>query len=128
MAHVLLLEPNTLLAAAYTQALQHAGHKVTHRSSGQAAVEAADAASPDIVVLELQLTAHNGIEFLHEFRSYPDWQKVPVVINTLLPPSRIALAEEALRRDLGVGAILYKPRASLQDLLRVIREQLDEPA
>lgn len=68
--HVLLIEPNTLLAATYRQALQHAGHEVRHVTGAQAAVMAADGRTPDVVVLELQLPQHSGLEFLHEFRSY----------------------------------------------------------
>jgi CheY-like chemotaxis protein len=120
--HVLLLEPNTLLAKTYTAALQHAGHSVAHATGAQAAVNAADKRQPDVVVLELQLPAHSGLEFLHEFRSYPEWQAVPVVVHSMVSPAQTAAVEEGLRRDLGVHAVLYKPRTSLQQLLRAVRE------
>ena len=122
MANVLLIEPNTVLATMYTQALLHAGHSVAHATGAQSAVDAADRQLPDVVILELQLPNHSGIEFLHEFRSYAEWQTVPVIVNTALPPAHMARASEPLRRDLGVLEILYKPRTSLQDILRVARE------
>jgi DNA-binding response OmpR family regulator len=122
MSHILLLEPNTLLARTYTQALEHAGHSVAHATGAQAAVNAADARMPDIVIVELQLPQHSGIEFLHEFRSYGEWQHVPVVVNTVLSAPELGEAAEALKRDLGVRVILYKPRATLHDLVRVARE------
>ncbi len=124
MSHVLLIEPNTVLAKTYTQALQHAGHTVAHVNGAQSAVDAADKQLPDVVILELQLPQHSGIEFLHEFRSYAEWQEVPVVVNTVLSPVHIARAEEPLCRDLGVVEILYKPRTSLQDILRVARQHV----
>lgn len=122
MSHILLLEPNTLLAQTYAQALEHVGHSVTHVTGAQAAVHAADARMPDMVIIELQLPQHSGIEFLHEFRSYGEWQHIPVVINTVLSTPELGQAAEALKRDLGVRAILYKPRATLHDLVRVARE------
>ncbi|HEX7963470.1 MAG TPA: response regulator [Candidatus Saccharimonadales bacterium] len=120
--HVLLLEPNTLLAKTYTEALQRAGHSVAHATGAQTAVDAADKQLPDIVILELQLPRHSGLEFLHEFRSYPEWQAVPVIVHSMLPPTHTAAVAENLQADLGVRAILYKPRTSLQRLLRAVRE------
>ena len=122
MSHVLLIEPNTLLAKTYTQALAHAGFTVSHAVGAQAAIDAADKAVPDIVIVELQLSQHSGIEFLHEFRSYAEWLHIPVIVNTALPPTNMMLAKGPLKRDLGVRAILYKPRTTLQDIIRVVRE------
>jgi DNA-binding response OmpR family regulator len=121
--HVLLLEPNTLLAKTYTQALEQNGFSVAHATGAQAAVFAADKQQPDVVILELQLPAHSGLEFLHEFRSYPEWQDVPVIVHSMLPPPQTLQVEESLRRDLGVRVLLYKPRTTLAQLLRTVREQ-----
>ncbi len=124
MVSILLIEPNTLLAATYQQMLQDAGYMVTHRPDAQTAIMAADETPPAMVILELQLPQHTGLEFLHEFRSYTEWRHIPVVVNTVLHPSRLAFGKEALRRDLGVGVVLYKPQTSLQDLLLAVRSQL----
>lgn len=121
MAYVLLLEPNTLLAKTYTQALTHAGHEVAHVRGAQTAIDAADQRTPDVVVLELQLPGHGGIEFLHEFRTYREWQTVPVVVNTTIPSLRLRTFDTTLRQGLGVVAVLYKPTATLEDLLRAVR-------
>jgi DNA-binding response OmpR family regulator len=122
MSHVLLIEPNTLLAKTYTQALQHAGHTVDHASGAQAAINAADKHTPDIVIVELQLPQHSGVEFLHEFRSYGEWSHVPVIVITALSPHTLAAAKKPLARDLDVREVLYKPRTTLQDIVRVARE------
>jgi CheY-like chemotaxis protein len=122
--HVLLLEPNTLLAYTYTQTLVHGGFTVAPVTGAQAAIDAADKQPPDVVILELQLPMHSGIEFLHEFRSYPEWQHVPAIIHSTVPLVQLMTVEESLRRDLGVRAILYKPRTNLRQLLRIVREQL----
>ncbi len=124
MTNILLIEPNTVLAATYIKALTHAGHKVGHVTGGQAAVDVADEQTPDILIMELQLPAHNGVEFLHEFRSYGDWEQIPVIVNTVLSPSALADIEPLLRRDLGVTVVCYKPRTTLEDLVRLVREHI----
>lgn len=124
--HIVLIEPDRSLAETYYQALQHRGHTVTACASAQAGIIAADQQRPDAVVLELQLIEHSGIEFLYEFRSYPDWQDVPVIVQTHVPPAEFSASWDLLRRELGVRAYLYKPQASLRHLLRALAEA--EPA
>ena len=125
MAYVLLIEPNTLLANTYTQAMQYAGYEVAHSTGAQAAILAADVQTPDVVVLELQLPLHNGVEFLQEFRSYSEWKRIPVIVNTVIPLARLSAGGyAALKRDLGVETVVYKPRTSLKDLLRLVREHI----
>jgi DNA-binding response OmpR family regulator len=121
MSYVLLLEPNTLLARTYTQILTQAGHTVMPVCGAQQAIHAADQHTPDVVILELQLPAHNGIGFLHEFRSYPEWQGVPVIVNTTLAPALMQRYIPTLQQDLGVRVVLYKPTATLVDLCRAVK-------
>ena len=125
MKRILLIEPNTALAKIYHTLFTEDGYEVVHVTSAQDAIDAADTAKPDVVVLELQLPKHNGIEFLHEFRSYPEWGAVPVVINSLVTPNRLVSLRQALQRDLGVSAILYKPKASLDVLRQTLQMHLD---
>ena len=124
MANVLLIEPDHALARTYVHAMQHAGYQVTHVVTAQDAIHTADEPKPDVVVLELRLAIHDGVEFLHEFRSYSEWQQIPVVVNTHLEPSVVAGVREALERDFGVVACLYKPATSLQQLLSVVKQQV----
>jgi two-component system chemotaxis response regulator CheY len=120
MSHVLLIEPDAVLARTYMQALQHVGHTVARAGSAQEAVNEADGKMPDLVVMELQMAMHDGVEFLQEFRSYPEWQGIPVVINTSITPAALAPVQHALQQDLGVTACLYKPRTTLQQLISTV--------
>jgi len=120
MTHILVLESNTLLAATYAQAFTYSGYTVAVAHDAQQAITAADERTPDVVVLELQLPGHNGVEFLHEFRSYPEWQMIPVIVNTVLPPVRMHGLRQALQKDVGVSAIFYKPTTSLEALCRAV--------
>lgn len=123
MSTVLLLEPDQLLARTYEKALNYAGYDVIRSIDAQSAIDAADSRRPDLVILELQLTGHNGIEFLYEFRSYAEWQPVPVIIQSLVPPQEFRM-NSVLWRELGVVAYLYKPRTSLRRLLTTVHDQL----
>ncbi len=81
---------------------------------------AADEQRPGVVVMELQLVAHSGIEFLYEFRSYADWTRVPVIVHTCVPAGEFGGARGVLMGELGVETYLYKPTTSLQKLVRTV--------
>lgn len=117
---ILLIEPDKILASTYKRALVLAGHQVTMCAGAQAAIIAADQTQPDVVVLELQLPGHSGIEFLHEFRSYSDWSKVPVVVQSIVPAGEFAASWPLLSGRLGVTEYLYKPLTSLQRLTQSV--------
>lgn len=118
--HVLLVEPDKLQAGAIAAALERAGHAVAHAVSAQAAIHLADEQTPDVVVLELQLPRHNGVEFLYEFRSYAEWLRIPAVVYTFVPGRELEPAA-TLRAELGVTQILYKPTASLAQLVMAVQ-------
>ena len=124
MANVLLIEPDAVLARTYIQALQHVGHDVSYAASAQDAIAAADETKPDVVVLELRMAVHDGIEFLYEFRSYPEWQHIPIIVNSHIAPGNLEPVSAALQDDLGVVALLYKPSTSLQQLISQINGQI----
>ncbi len=115
MADVLLIEPDMILAGNIRDYLDLAGHKVHWRSSAQSAINSADETAPDVVVLELQLADHSGIEFLYEFRSYPEWQDVPIVILSSLEDTEIS-ASSILLGPLEIVAYYHKQNTTLQQL------------
>lgn len=123
MRRVLLLEPDRLLAKLYSRMLEHRGYVVSCASNGQEAVYAADDAQPDVVILELQLPGHSGIEFLYEFRSYADWQTLPIILHTLVPVRALAAYQTQLE-TLSIGKHLYKPTTSLERLLQAVDRAL----
>lgn len=119
--NILIIEPDKLLATTYAQALHAAGHQPICCTNAQQAVFAADAQTPDVVLLELQLVSHSGIEFLYEFRSYPEWQNIPVVILSQVPPAEFLSSWDVLSGELGVAQYLYKPHTSLKKLQQIVQ-------
>jgi DNA-binding response OmpR family regulator len=120
---VLLIEPDHVLGEVYKTFLVSKDFNVTLCNDGQKAIDAIDIEKPDLIVLELQLTAHNGYEFLYELRSYTEWFSIPVIINSLIPRSRTKLDEESVK-NLGVVEYLYKPTTSLEKLYNVIENNI----
>lgn len=108
-----------LQANIYKTALERQGHTVAHAATAQSAVQFSDEHRPDVVVLELQLPSHNGVEFLYEFRSYPEWAHVPVVVHTFVPLDELAQTP-VLQRELGVCELLHKPATSLATLCAAV--------
>src|SRR5689334_12321215 len=117
MSQILLIEPDRVLAETYRQALLAGGHRVVCCASAQAGIISADQYLPDLIILELQLIEHSGIEFLYELRSYPDWQDIPVIVQTHVPPAEFSANRQLLRGQLGVRSYLYKPQTTLRELL-----------
>ena len=128
MAHIVIIEPDRVLAETYAKAITARGHTVTPCASAQAGIMAADDRRPDLVLLELQLIEHSGIEFLYEFRSYPDWQAIPVVIHSQVPVGEFAGNLELLQSQLAVADYLYKPLTSLKRLVSCVNQHLPVPA
>ena len=120
--NILLIEPDRILAKTYQKALQQAGHIVHLSTTAQSAIYNADKHAPDLIVLELQLVSHSGVEFLYEFRSYPEWQSTPVIVVSNVPPGEFSDSWDVLKDQLGVVAYRYKPRTSLKTLIRVVDE------
>lgn len=124
MPNILIIEPQVALAERYQRVLAKLG-SVEVASGAQAAIESADAKTPDIVILELLLIDHSGVEFLYEFRSYAEWQSVPIIILSLLMPSQLAKYQPSLNQ-LGVVKILSKADTSVAALRNSVANELQK--
>jgi DNA-binding response OmpR family regulator len=122
MSRILLIEPDRILAEIYRRTLDMQGYEIVMCASAQSAITAADVMRPDLVVLEIQLIEHSGIEFLYEFRSYPEWRLIPVIFLTNVPPAEFNGSRILLREELGVCAYYYKPFTSLRGFMAAVAE------
>lgn len=116
MVDVLLIEPDAILGGTYKKVLQRAGYKVDLQTTAQTAIHALDRQKPKLIILEIQLGEHNGIEFLYELRSHPDWQDIPIIINSLIPEDVLGISS-LVAEELGITNVLYKPKVTLNHLL-----------
>lgn len=123
MKHVLIVDADKKLRDTSVVALESAGFTVAAAAGAQAAIGLCEAQMPAVVLLELQLQRHSGVEFLHEFRSYPEWQEVPVILYTVVPVAQLVQFDQAFK-TLGIIAHAYKPETSLKQLISLIEDVL----
>lgn len=120
LPRLLFIEPNALLATNITNILQDQ-FQVTVVRSAQAAVIAADKIKPDVVLTELHAVDASVSGFLHEFRSYVEWQHIPVVLYTFslhIPPS----LKQLLAERFNVALILHKSHVTADALRSHLRK------
>jgi DNA-binding response OmpR family regulator len=121
MARILLIEPDAVLSKIYHQVLVSVGHAVHVSRSAQHGIFTTDEIVPELIILELQLIGHSGIEFLYELRSYSDWKRIPVVVMSHVPPQEFSGSASLLKHTLGVREYFYKPQTSLSSLLATVK-------
>ena len=120
---ILLLEPNRILAEQYSRYLEAEGYEIIWCENAQDGVAAADEFRPGLVIAELLLAGHSGVEFMYEFRSYADWLNTPVIILSSISRASAGVTDTTFR-NLGVLAFLYKPETTLEELGRSVRRAL----
>lgn len=113
-SRVLLIEDDLFLLELYRQALTLAGFVVQAAQDAQTGLDLLDEYGADVLVLDLLLPAHGGIEALHELQSHSDWQAIPVVVLSSIPHKRFMKSDMA---QLGVKHYLYKPDTTPADLV-----------
>ena len=122
---ILLIEDDLWLAELYASALMV--EKTCTILTARSATEALTVLdkNPDIqlLVLDMFLPEHNGIEFLHEMASYTDINAIPVIVLSSVYQHDFGLSEERWRHY-GVVKYLYKPKTKPADLVTAIKKQL----
>ncbi len=120
MAHVLIIESDRILADNLGVLLKRAGHSFDWQRDPQAAVDSADKKIPDVVILDLILARRSGVEFLNEFRSYPEWQHLPVIIYSDISPEEFNLSGSFAQ--FGVVAYHRKSHSRMRDVINSVQD------
>lgn len=116
--NILFIEPDLILLEQYDRKLRQE-HTVYSVRNAQSAVDILDNKDIeiDLTIMDLNIGANNGIEVLHEIRSYDDWISMPVFILSSVPESRIP--KDKLEKY-GVREFLYKPQTAPNELLKQV--------
>ena len=125
MNKILLVEDDNWLAELYQDILRVEGeYEVIRASSAEAALNELDR-NKDIklIILDIFLPSHNGIEFLHEVRSYPDLNKIPIIILSSVNQKDFNMSKQSWQHY-GVVDYLYKPHTKPADLLHKVKLHL----
>ena len=119
MRTLLVADDNRLSRELIRDVLESADCRVVEAGNGQEVIDRLDAASPDLVLLDLEMPVKDGFAALVEIRNHPRFSRIPVMAVTakamLLDRDRILAA--------GFDAYVTKPidiaklRARVDELL-----------
>ena len=77
---MLLVDDDPVIATMYGLGLQRAGYKVVLAADGQAGLELATSAKPDLILLDVRMPLLDGIEVLKRLAADGVTQRIPVVM------------------------------------------------
>jgi DNA-binding response OmpR family regulator len=123
MTRILLLETDKVLAQNIDSMFRTMDFEVDWQVDPQEAVISMDEHPVDAIIMDLILVGRSGIEFLYELRSYPDWQTLPVILLSSVPPREIYSCVVSLQQ-LDIHAYHYKPATRLSDLVTSVQSCL----
>lgn len=84
MIRVLLVEDDVWLAEMEAKVLTKEGYEVVVAPHALAAIDAVDASTPDIIILDVLLAGSTAFALLNELQSHDDTKGIPVVLCTNL--------------------------------------------
>ena len=128
LVRLLLVEDHAVLAEATAEFLRRMGIEVRIARSAADALRAAIAFNPEIVLCDLGLPDHSGLDVARALRGTVDMRKVLFVLHTALADTEIHILERQIDRGL-VQLFLSKPitEEKIVILLREFRTLRDKP-
>ena len=112
MARIAIIEDDEAIRSALSEMLQKNGHEAVVVASFERVVDATLEASPDLVLLDLNLPGLDGTVVCREIRSR---SSVPIIVVT----SRTGEIDEVMCMTLGADDFIAKPYSSHVLLVRI---------
>lgn len=116
---LLLVDDEPLVIQTLRPQLEAAGFEVVTAMEGEAALVAARAHRPDLIILDLMLPRLSGLKVCMTLKRDQVYQGIPILILT----AKGELVDERACRDCGADAFLAKP-CGIEDILKQIRALL----
>jgi len=118
-ATILIAEDNVTNILTVGDYLESHGYEIVVAHNGVEAIEKAQATSPDVILMDIQMPVMDGLEAMRRLRADPQFASTPIIALTALamPGDR----ERCL--DAGANEYMSKP-VSLKKLLHAIHEYL----
>jgi CheY-like chemotaxis protein len=117
MMTILFVEDQMELRAIHTAYLQSHGFNVITAENGEAGLELARAAHPDVMVLDHSLPHRTGVEIANIMQDDPELATIPIVMMTAVPFG--AIGKRAMAA--GCRSFLAKPCAPSRLLQEVLK-------
>jgi len=120
---ILLIETDRPLAINFITYMKSYDYEVQWHVDPQKAISSIDEQIPDVIVQDVILAGHSGIELLYELRSYGDLQDLPVIIFSSISNREMVHSGLSLNQ-LNVTNYFYKPETSFGQLRKSIESIL----
>ncbi len=121
-ARILVADDNELNLMALEDYLTSAGYQLFFANDGEQALQQAQAVSPHLILMDIQMPKMNGVEAIRRLRADPQFAAIPVLALTALAmPGDRELCLEA-----GANAYISKP-FRMKDLVVTIEQWLAQP-
>jgi signal transduction histidine kinase/DNA-binding response OmpR family regulator len=118
---VLVVEDDEETRASMRKMLELQGCRVTEAENGEVALESIKQQRPTLIFLDLMMPVMDGFALVEQIRQHASWRSIPIVVVTAAD-----LTSEQRRRLNGyVEAILHKEGHTKEDLMRQVRDALD---
>ena len=116
---ILLVDDNSVAQTVASHMLRRQSFHVDCVGSGKAAIEAAEHAHYDLILMDLQMPGMDGLETARRLRGIQGYQRTPIVALT----ANCSTDFQAACGKQGMQAFLAKPVRS-SELLKTVEEQL----
>lgn len=127
---ILVVDDSLMNLKAAAMALEAVGYEVVEARDGREAIERADATSPDLIILDVQMPEINGYEVCRRLRRMPAFATRPIMMLT----ANNALHERVQGLEAGADDYMAKPfeaeelQARVKALLRRAAAAAPAPA
>lgn len=115
---ILMIEDEEDIAFIIRFLLERNGFEIEHAADGRAALERIRAgAAPSLVLMDLMLPYHDGLELVERLRAQAGWSEVPVLMLT----AKAREADIVRALELGADDYVTKPFQPEELLARIRR-------
>jgi DNA-binding response OmpR family regulator len=114
---ILLVEDEEDIAFILRFLLERNGYRVDHASDGRQALERLGGETPAMVLLDIMLPYHDGLEIIERMRAIEAWRAVPVLMLT----AKARETDIVRALELGADDYVTKPFQPEEVLARIRR-------
>ena len=120
MSVILIVEDNEKNMKLVRDVLQVKGYQTLEAGTAEDGIALAQAHSPDLVLMDIQLPGMSGIEALGVLRANPATAHIPVIAVT----ASVMQQDRKLITEAGFDAYIGKP-INLKEFLQAVREMIE---
>jgi two-component system response regulator (stage 0 sporulation protein F) len=80
VAKILIVDDEAHIRLLYSEELSEAGYEVSVMDTGHGLLERIEAEKPDLVILDIKLAEHSGLDLLQDIRN--KFYNLPVILST----------------------------------------------